>query len=116
MGADYSLAPACIGWAFLPGNAATGKIADNAYGIVCNKAANPGQWECFMSNPVSLTDGSAVVMQGVGVPDDTNDGVYFTLGDNGVGNFELTVRRRSDNAPDDTQPVSFMIWRLPRLT
>ncbi len=113
---QYSLAPVCVAWAFLPGGSATGAIATQSYGVVCNKNANPGQWECTMNNPISLTDGSAVVMPGKGVPDDTNNGVYFTLGDNGLGNFELTVRRNSDNAPDNTQPVSFMIWKLPRQT
>ena len=111
---NNALEPGIIAWAFLPGGAATGAIPLQAFGCVCNHSANAGQWECSLNDAVSLTNGDAILLQGIGTPGDNNDGVYFTIGDNGVGAFELTVRKRSDNTPDNTQPVSFIVWRMPK--
>ena len=105
-----------IAWAFLPGtvNAPTGTIAKASFGVTCNKNANKGQWECFLNDPVSLTDGSAIFTTGPGVPSDSNSGVVAAIGDNGVGNFELTIRDVDGGLASD-QPLSFIIWKLPRL-
>lgn len=117
MSQNSSCAPQLIAWAYLPGtvDAPTGTIAQKSFGCVCNKTASKGNWLCSLNDPVSVTDGSAIIMTGPGVPSDSNSGVVLAIGDNGVGHFEITIRDVDGGLASD-QPGSFMVWKLPVLT
>lgn len=116
MSAPNSAAPQLVAWVFLPGGAATGAKPQQAYGLTANKTANAGQWLALLDDPASLTDGTIMIQYGPGVPSDTDSGVIASIGDNGVGAMEITIRSIDAGAPDDDQPVSLFFYRMPRRT
>ncbi len=116
MSSPQLAAPQLVAWVFLPGSAATGAKPSQIYGMSANKTANPGQWLALLDDAASLTDGTIMIMYGPGVPSDSDSGVIASIGDNGVGAMEITIRSIDAGAADNTQPLSLFFYRMPRRT
>lgn len=107
--------PSLVAWCFLPGGAATGDQAQQVGGLTAQKTASAGQWLIVLNQPASLMDGTILIMQGPGVPSDTDSGVVASIGDNGVGVAICTIKAVDGGGSDDNQPLSLMFWRLPAI-